>query len=164
MKRQIGILAFAITAITLTQPVRGETPEEWAKLGARVHGGYGSFIPLGIKIGLDAASRLKAEPRSMAVVYYDNPKAPCACFADGVAIATISSFGQRSVTLAGEQAPADKAAVIIIRPRAGGAGLKYSIPMAVLPRLGELNKNLDPIQRHEIVMQAEGLFEVELLK
>ena len=36
-------------------------------LGRRMHGGSGSFIPLGIRIGLDAVERLKAKPRELAV-------------------------------------------------------------------------------------------------
>jgi hypothetical protein len=39
---------------------RAETPQEWIELGARVHGGFGAFIPLGIRIGLDALARLDA--------------------------------------------------------------------------------------------------------
>src|SRR6476619_7338417 len=81
-----------------------ETPEEWIALGARVHGGYGAFIPLGIKIGLDAVDRLKAKPRELSVTYYDSEKAPCACFADGVAIATSASVGQRSSKVDPEKA------------------------------------------------------------
>jgi hypothetical protein len=61
-----------------------ETPEEWIKLGARVHGGFGAFIPAGIRIGLDALERLKAEPRGVAVTFYTGEKAPCPCIADGV--------------------------------------------------------------------------------
>ena len=41
-----------------------ETPDEWVTLGARVHGGFGSFIPLGI----DAAKRLNAKPRELTVL------------------------------------------------------------------------------------------------
>lgn len=140
---------------------RAETPEQWAALGARVHGGYGAFIPLGVKIGLDAMARLKAEPRSLSILYHDNPKAPCACFADGIAIATTASFGQRSVRLAPDQAPADMAAVIVIRPRKGGPGFRYAIPMAALPGLAKMNKELKPLERHEAVMKAGGLFTVE---
>ncbi len=138
-----------------------ETPSEWVKLGARVHGGYGAFIPLGIRIGLDATAKLKAAPRSLIVTYYDNPKSPCACFADGVAIATTSSFGQRSIILAGEKAPDDKAAIMVIRPRSGGAGLKYAIPMSVLPRLSNMNSSMNELQRHEAVMKDPDLFQVE---
>lgn len=154
-------LALAIGAFCWANAASAETPAEWAKLGARVHGGYGSFIPLGIKIGLDAATKLKAAPRSLVVTYYDNPKSPCACFADGVAIATTTSFGQRSMILSAEKAPDDKAAVMVIRPRAGGAGLKYSIPMAVLPRLAGMNSSMNELQRHEAVMKDPDLFQVE---
>jgi hypothetical protein len=47
-----------IGLLLLTAPVcaRAETPEEWIALGARVHGALGAFIPLGIKIGLDAVT------------------------------------------------------------------------------------------------------------
>ena len=48
---------------------RAETPEEWIKLGTRVHGGFGSFIPVGIRIGEDAMQRLNAQPRELTVVF-----------------------------------------------------------------------------------------------
>ena len=119
-----------------------ETLEEWIALGARVHGAFGAFIPLGIKIGLDAVQRLSAKPRELAVLYYDSDQSPCACFADGVAIATYASFGQRTVIMAAEKAPAGTAAVIVIRPRKGGPGYKYTISLASLPKLAEMNKTL----------------------
>jgi len=68
------------------------------------------------------------------------------------------------VTLAAEDAPDDQAAVIVIRPRKGGEGLKYSIPMSSLPRLVEINKNPDPMFRHNEVMKAEALYHVEKVK
>lgn len=83
-----------------------------------------------------------------------------ACFADGIAIATYASFGQRTVTLAAEPAPAHAAAVIEIRPRDGGPGYKYTIPFKSLPQLRKMNEQLDPLGRHEAVMRADGLFEV----
>ena len=58
-----------------------KTPEEWIALGARVHGAFGAFIPLGIRIGLDAVKRLDAKPRELTVLYYDSEKSPCAGFA-----------------------------------------------------------------------------------
>jgi formylmethanofuran dehydrogenase subunit E len=138
-----------------------ETPEEWVALGARVHGGFGAFIPLGIKIGLDAVDRLHAKPRELSVLYYDSDSSPCACFADGVAIATYASVGQRTLIIAPEKAPPGTAAVIVIRPRHGGAGLKYTIPMTALATLGPMNKNLDPRGRYDAVMATDGLFQVE---
>jgi formylmethanofuran dehydrogenase subunit E len=138
-----------------------ETAEEWITLGTRVHGGFGAFIPLGIRIGLDAVERLNAKPRELAVTYYDSDASPCACFADGMAIATFASVGQRSLVMASEKAPAGTIAVAIIRPRKGGAGFKYSIPASALAKLGPMNANLDPGGRYDAVMTADGLFEVE---
>jgi len=56
----------------------------------------------------------------LTVLYYDSDQSPCACFADGVAVATYASVGQRTLTIAPEKAPAGDAAVIVIRPRMGG--------------------------------------------
>ena len=152
------LLAFALL---LPVSAGAETPDEWIALGARVHGGFGAFIPLGIKIGLDAVKRLDAKPRELTVLYHDSASSPCACFADGIAIATYASVGQRTLTIAPEKAPAGAAAVIVIRPRKGGPGFKYTIPMAALARLGPMNKELDPRGRYDAVMAADGLFQVE---
>lgn len=153
------LAAACVAAVLFGTAAKAETPEEWVKLGARVHGGYGAFIPLGVRIGLDAVATLKAQPRQLAVTYFDNPKSPCACFLDGVALATVASVGQRTVTIAPEAAPDDAAAVILIRPRQGGPGLRYVVPMRVLPTLQGMNKALDPLARHHAVMAADGLFE-----
>ena len=153
------LLAVALVACGST--ANAETPEEWITLGARVHGAFGAFIPLGIKIGLDAVDRLHANPRELSVVYYDSDASPCACFADGVAIATYTSVGQRTLTIATEKAPQGDAAVIVIRPRQGGAwGFKYTIPMSALAKLGPMNKDLDPRGRFDAVMAMDGLFQV----
>jgi len=86
-------------AILLPVTASAETPEEWITLGARVHGGFGSFISLGVKIGLDAVRRLDAKPRTLTVLYYDSDSSPCACFADGISIATYASVGQGTLTM-----------------------------------------------------------------
>jgi formylmethanofuran dehydrogenase subunit E len=159
MRRGSGILL--LTALLLPVRAVAETPDEWVALGARVHGAFGAFIPLGIKIGLDASERLHAKPRELAVLYYDSDAAPCACFADGIAIATYTSVGQRTLTIAAEKAPLETAAVIVIRPRRGGAGFKYTIPVSALPKLAEMNKTLQPRARYDAVMATDGLFTVE---
>lgn len=160
----IRALAIATVMMLTALPARGETPEEWIALGTRVHGGFGAFIPLGIKIGLDAAARLNAKPRELAVLYHDGKASPCACFADGIAIATHSSVGQRSLTIAAEPAPEGVAAMIVIRPRQGGDGVRYTIPMAALGRLRTMNDTLDPRGRYDAVMAADGLFQAEPVK
>lgn len=162
MTRNITYRGMLVAALLLLpMAARAETPDEWVTLGARVHGGFGAFIPLGIRIGLDAVKRLEAKPRELSVLYYDSDASPCACFADGIALATYASVGQRTVTIAPEKAPPGAAAVIIIRPRQGGAGFKYTIPLAALPKLGAMNKTLDPRGRYDAVMATDGLFNVE---
>jgi formylmethanofuran dehydrogenase subunit E len=155
--RQIALVA----ALIAPAAIHAETSEEWIALGTRVHGGFGAFIPLGIRIGLDATERLQAKPRELDVTYYDSDASPCACFADGIAIATFASIGQRSLIISSEKAPAGTIAVAIIRPRKGGAGFKYSIPVSALAKLGPMNANLDPRGRYDAVMASDGLFQVE---
>ena len=51
----------AMCGALLASTSRAETMDEWIKLGARVHGGFGAFLPAGIRIGLDALERFKAD-------------------------------------------------------------------------------------------------------
>ena len=99
-----------------------ETPEEWIKLGARVHGAFGAFLPAGIRIGLDALERLKARPRGVTVIFYSGEKSPCPCIADGVMLATQASPGQGTLQVAADKAPAGLLAVVVVRDRNSGVG------------------------------------------
>ena len=157
-------LALAVALAGHATGIRAETRDEWITLGARVHGGFGAFIPVGIRIGLDALQRLKAKPREVTVVYYDSEKAPCACVADGVMLATVASSGQRSLQIAAEKAPAGAMAVIIVRHKQTGEAMKYTVAESWLPKLAEWNAKLDAAGRYEAVMQAEGLFDVAPVK
>jgi hypothetical protein len=157
MKRSL----FAALLVCLPLTTRAETPDEWITLGARVHGAFGAFIPLGIKIGLDAVNRLNAKPRELAVIYYDSKTSPCACFADGIAIATYASVGQRTLVISLQKAPDNTLAVIIIQPRHAGPGFKYTIPATDLPKLEAMNAKLNPRSRWDAVMADDNLFSVE---
>ncbi len=167
-----GVTA-AVTAVTMPsiviaqpappahqQPLPQHTPEEWIALGKRVHGGWGTFIPTGIRIGLDAAKRLDGGAREIAVTYYDSDMAPCACVADGIMLATTASPGQRTLTIAAEKAPAGAMAMVVIRHRKTGRAFRYKIPERWLLQLAQWNRTLDERGRWDEVMKAEGLFEV----
>jgi hypothetical protein len=145
--------------------LRAETPEEWVKLGARVHGGLGSFIPVGIRIGEDAMRRLNAKPRELAVVFYQGEGVPCPCSIDGVMLAVGASPGQGTARVAAEKSPPGTFAVVLIRPRKGGDGLKYTVPISHLPKLGQINSSIqDPLARFHAVMALPDLFTAEPLK
>src|SRR5258708_15894293 len=82
------LAALCGAVILLSLPAQAETPAQWIELGARVHGGFGAFIPIGIRIGLDAKERIRPEPRGLVLTYYTLEKAPCPCIPDGVLLPT----------------------------------------------------------------------------
>jgi formylmethanofuran dehydrogenase subunit E len=141
-------------------PARSETREQWIELGARIHGAFGAFIPVGIRIGLDARERLKADARGLTVTYYNGEKPPCPCVVDGVMIATQASPGQGTLQMASEKAPTGMMAMIVIRNRKTGEGLRYSISDDWLPTILGWNK-LDLAARFDAAMAAKQLFQSE---
>jgi formylmethanofuran dehydrogenase subunit E len=164
-RRQIWLAILILAASALYASAgRTETTEEWIKLGARVHGGFGAFIPVGIRIGLDALDRLKAEPRGVTVMFYSGEKSPCPCIADGVMLATQSSPGQGTLQVSAEKAPAGFLAIILVRDRKSGAGMRYAIKDEWMPKIIDWNKNLDPAGRYAAAMAAQDLFEVTPLR
>jgi formylmethanofuran dehydrogenase subunit E len=163
MIRIVARLAVLAIALSVTTSSRAETPEEWIALGARVHGAFGSFVPVGIRIGLDALKWLDAQPRGVTVVYYAGPNAPCPCPADGIAIATLSSAGQGTLHVAPDKGPEGTFAVAVIRNKATGAGVKYTVAESWMPKLMDMNKTLDPMGRYNAVMNAPDLFSIETL-
>jgi hypothetical protein len=163
--RVFTILIGSLLACVSAPQARAESPEEWVKLGTRVHGGFGSFIPVGIRIGEDAMKRLDAKPRELAVTYYSGEGVPCPCSVDGIMLAVSASPGQGSVQVAPEKSPPGTFAVVLIRPRKGGDGLKYTVPVAHMARLGEINRTIqDPLARYSAVMAIADLFTVEPAK
>jgi formylmethanofuran dehydrogenase subunit E len=159
LKLRVAILV-AACASALMSPAGAETPEEWITLGTRVHGGFGAFIPAGIRIGLDALDRLKAQPRDVTVTFYTGEKSPCPCIADGVMLATKASPGQGTLQVAAEKAPAGLLAVVVVRDRKSGAGVRYTIADEWMAKIVDWNKRLDPAGRYQAAMSAPGLFEV----
>ncbi len=150
-------------ALLATSAVHAETKDEWISLGARIHGGFGPFIPVGIRIGLDAMGKLHADPRGLTVTYYNGSKPPCPCIADGVMLATLASPGQGTLQISPDKAPDGDMAVIVIKNRKTGEGLKYTITDDWLPKILSWIKS-DPSARYDSAMGAEGLFQVEPLK
>jgi len=110
----VGRSVLIVGLLLLSHQVNAETPDEWIALGARVHSGFGALVAVGVKIGLDAVKRLNAGPGDLKVTYYDGDKSPCACAADGIAIATYSSVGQRNLIISPKQAPNEAIAVAVL--------------------------------------------------
>ena len=98
INRTIFVAALFFPAIA-----HAETKDEWIALGARIHGAFGPFFPVGIRIGLDAKEKLKADPRGLNVTYYNGSKPPCPYVADGVMIATLASPGQGTLQISADK-------------------------------------------------------------
>jgi len=161
LKRSSLLLAAALSLpLTSVHSARSETREQWIELGARIHGAFGAFIPVGIRIGLDASDKLKAGRRGLIVTYHSGDKPPCPCIADGVMIATQSSPGQGTLQISPDKAPAGTMAMIMIQNRKTGEGLKYTISDDWLPTSLGWNK-LDPAARFDAAMAADGLYKSE---
>jgi formylmethanofuran dehydrogenase subunit E len=157
LKKFLLVTALLILPSISLFPAHSETREQWIELGARIHGAFGAFIPVGIRIGLDAREKLKADPRGLSVIYYNGEKPPCPCVADGVMIATQASPGQGTLQISPEKAPPGIMAVVVIRNRKTGQGLQYTIADEWLPTILGWNRS-DPPARFDAAMSAEGLF------
>ncbi|MBW4499283.1 MAG: formylmethanofuran dehydrogenase subunit E family protein [Scytonema hyalinum WJT4-NPBG1] len=143
--------------------VRAKTPEEWVKLGQRVHGGFGTYIALGIRIGLDAKQRLKAQARDLDVTYQDGPNSPCPCVVDGIMIATVATPGQNSLRVLPSKTNAGLFGVVIIKHKKTGESLRYTIPNSAKVLLDAWNKDKKGIERYDAVMKAPeaSLFQIQ---
>jgi len=158
-------LRHPLLALALLVPIsaQAETKEEWITLGARIHGAFGPFIPIGIRVGLDAMEKLHPGPRELTVTYYNGTKPPCPCVADGVMIATHTSPGQGTLQISPEKAPDGMMAIIVITNKKTGEALRYSITDEWLPKILAWLKS-DASSRYDSAMSAEGLFQVEQVK
>ena len=53
----------------------------------------------------------------------------------------------------------------MIRPRQGGDGLRYQVPISHMPKLAEINRTMQvPLDRYNAVMGIPDLFAVEPVK
>jgi formylmethanofuran dehydrogenase subunit E len=107
--------------------------------------------------------KLHADPRGLTVTYYNGTKAPCACVVDGIMIATQASPGQGTLQISPDKAPEGMMAVIVIKNRKIGEGLRYSVSDEWLPKILDWIKS-DPSARYDAAMKAEGLFQVDQMK
>ncbi len=51
-------------------------------------------------------------------------------------------------------------AVVVVRDRKSGAGVRYTIADEWMAKIVDWNKRLDPAGRYQAAMSAPGLFEV----
>jgi formylmethanofuran dehydrogenase subunit E len=168
MRRITVTAVVALSLAALSAPTRAEhtarSPQDWVTIGGQVHGGFGTLIALGIRIGQDALKTLGVDPRQVEVTLIDGPKSPCACIVDGVMVATSASPGQRTLQVSTERAADGVLGVVVVRDRKSGRTVRYTVEQKALEQLGAWNKALDPLGRYHAVMSepAERLYSREL--
>ncbi|BAY63506.1 hypothetical protein NIES25_68770 (plasmid) [Nostoc linckia NIES-25] len=161
---QLGCLLICLYFLLASVPAKAETPEEWIALGRRVHGGFGSYIALGIRIGLDAMQRLDAKPRDLDITYLDGANAPCPCVADGIMIATVATPGQNSLRILPSKSDFSNFGIVLINNKKNRKSLRYVIPATASSLLNKWNQELNERQRYDAVMNtsSESLFNVDI--
>lgn len=128
--------------------------QDWVAWGEVVHGGFGSHIALGIRIGQDALKRLDAKRRDVEVIVTEGAKAPCACVADGITVATAASAGQRSLTVLPKSADDSFMALVEVRKKKSEKAIVYRVPASAQAPLGNMNIGKSPAERFALVMAA----------
>ena len=169
MFRRSVVLVFCSTFFALAAKAHeigvkdtDRTPDEWVALGETVHGGFGSHIALGIRIGQDALHRLNAKRRDIDVTVTEGKNAPCACVADGLMVATSASPGQKTLTVNPKSQDAGYLALIEVKSRSTGQVVSYRILASAIEPLAKINPGMSPKQRLDAVfaMPQSQLFEV----
>jgi len=120
-------------------PLPGETSEDWVGLGTKLHGGFGSYIALGVHIGLDALEHLGATPRTLEVTMQSGTAAPCACLADGLQLSTGATPGRGLLRIEPAAAPG-VFGIVTITERTSGRAVRYTVPAAARELLDAWNK------------------------
>jgi FmdE, Molybdenum formylmethanofuran dehydrogenase operon len=155
-----ALLFLALTTPALAHP--GHSPVEdrstenrdyWIERGVQIHGGFGSLIALGIRIGDDAMRVLEAERRELDVTYVSGKTAPCPCVADGIMVVTMASPGQGTLRVAAEPAEEGVYGRAVFRHRKTGKAVEYIIPNSVSALIGTANSA--PVgKRWSLIMDA----------
>lgn len=140
--RIVGVLmmSIAISASAFIEQTPPPRENEWVALGTTVHGGFGSYVALGVDIGLTALTRLHAERGQLDVTVIDGPDTPCPCIADGVMLSTGSTPGRGTLRVDAHTGPPGTFATIDIRIRDGAKGLRVTVPAAARKRLDDINR------------------------
>jgi hypothetical protein len=175
--RETHIITAVLFFLTLTTPAfahPGHSPVEdrsaenrdyWIERGVQIHGGFGSLIALGIRIGDDAMRVLEAERRELDVTYVSGKSAPCPCVADGIMVVTMASPGQGTLRVAAEPAEEGVYGRAVFRHRKTGKAVEHIIPNSVTPLIGAANSALLDV-RWSLIMDApvESLFTRRFIK
>ncbi|HUL67291.1 MAG TPA: formylmethanofuran dehydrogenase subunit E family protein [Burkholderiaceae bacterium] len=147
----------------LEQRAAAPPMDDLVALGTRIHGAFGSYLALGIRIGDEALPRLQAARTEVDVTVIDGPTTPCPCIADGLMIATGATPGRGTLRVAETKAPAGTFGIVMISRLKDGVRLRVVIPSETRLILDQWNI-LEPQAKLEAVRAADRdrLFRFEI--
>lgn len=132
---------------------------EWIALGYQVHGGWGSFLTLGIRIGMEATRRFEATRRTLDVTYLHSMPSPRACVADGLLLSTFATPGQNTLRIVPHRGAPGTFGEAIVRHVPTGRSVRYLLPHSALALLNGANE-LQEREGFDLIMNTpqEALF------
>jgi formylmethanofuran dehydrogenase subunit E len=135
------------------QAPASDLPDDWVALGTRVHGGFGSYVALGIRIGLDALKDLGVTRGDVDVTLIDGPDNRCPCVADGLLLATGATPGRATLHVDGTKAPPGVITMVVVRHAKTHRSFRYTVTHDMRDHLDEWNQ-LEPKKTLDAVMQT----------
>lgn len=136
-----------------SSPSPSNQPDDWVALGTRIHGGFGSYVALGIRIGLDALADLNVSRGDIDVTLVDGPETRCPCIADGLLLATGATPGRATLHIDVGKAPPGVVGIVTVRHQKTHRTMRYTVLPATRARLDEWNQ-LEPRAKLDTIMQA----------
>ena len=139
MKLHAGVIALCRPPCLSRRPLAPRRRTNGSSSARGFTAGFGPFIPVGIRVGLDALARLKAEPRSVTVTFYSGAEG-----AVSVHCRRRHDRDRRPVRgRARCRSPPRRRrtgvlAVIMVRDRKGSASVRYTVKDEWLPEVAGL--------------------------
>jgi hypothetical protein len=127
--------------------------DDWVALGTRIHGGFGSSVALGIRIGLDALADLGVARGDVDVTLVDGPETRCPCIADGLLLATGATPGRATLHIDVAKAPPGVVGIVTVRHAKTKRSIRYTVLPSTRAQLDQWN-HLEPAATLEAVMHA----------
>lgn len=122
-------------------------------LATRIHGGLGSYVALGIRIGLDALAELKVSRGDVDVMLIDGPETRCPCIADGLLLSTGATPGRATLHVDVAKAPPGVVGIVTVRHVRTNRTIRYTVLPSMRDRLDEWNL-LDPAAKMNALLHA----------
>jgi formylmethanofuran dehydrogenase subunit E len=141
------------TAAGKSASASGDGANDWVALATRLHGGLGSYVALGIRIGLDALADLNVARGEIDVTLTDGPETRCPCIADGLLMSTGATPGRATLHVDIGKAPPGVVGIVTVRHVKTNRTIRYTVLPSTRTQLDEWNQ-LEPAAKLDVILRA----------